>query len=230
MFNYFKVNVILIIGAFTFLGTVALATVSVAEPIPLSIEDLTYIFSTYFPKVEGSLIQTDGERGKINLGRKNGLVKGIVLEIIRPGEPFFHPSTHEEMGRFEERIGWVEVDKVEEEQSAGNVRFSSKKPQSGDLVRISSARIPVRVTGVMDKKNGVILDEFSKLLVLTDRFLNLSHSNSDHDLLPSEEGMNPVYEFNVHSLSDQTVQVDLVNLPFRHTIDQLTAASNGNVP
>jgi hypothetical protein len=230
MYNYLKVNALYILCIFSLLGPLFIAKELRGEPSPFSIEDLTYIFSTYFPKIEGSITELEGDKGKINLGRKNGLVTGVVLEIVRPAEHFFHPLTHQEMGRFEEKIGFIEVERIDENQSGGTVKIFEKGPQPGDLVRISSARIPVLISGEQEKRNMVILDEFSKLLVLTDRFLNLTDVKSDQETSIAKERKSPVYEFKVHSMPDQTVQVELVNLPFQHTIDKLVATANGNLP
>jgi len=224
MYQRFKVKVLLIIIFLTLFDGL-----SNAEPFSLSIEDLANLFSTYFPKVEGTLSQVENDQGTVNLGEKNGLVKGLVLDIVRPGAPFFHPITHEEMGRFEEKIGLLEVESIEEGVSRGNLHYSGKKPQTGDIVRITAARIPVLITGEADKKNIVIIDEFSRLLVLTDRFLAPSISNLKTESHPSGDGREPVYEFKVQSLQDQRVKVELVNLPFQHRIDQLTTTTGGNL-
>lgn len=199
------------------------------EALPLSIEDLAYIFSTYFPKVEGSLARVENDRGTINLGKKNGLVKGIVLEIVRPGEPFFHPITHEQMGRFEEKIGYLEVESLDESESSGTLLFTGQKPESGDIARITSARIPVIITGESEKKNLVIIDEFSRSLALTDRFLAPPSLNMKNETRRSVGDREPIYEFKVQSFLDQRVQVELINLPFQHRIDELTTINIGNL-
>lgn len=212
---------------FIFVVLTGLTGISSAEPLSLSLEDLANIFSTYFPKVEGTLSKVEEGRGTINLGERNGLVKGVVLEVIRPGAPFYHPITHEEMGRFEEKIGFLEVESIEEGESRGSLLYHGTKPESGDRVRISSARISVRVSGETEKKNLVIMDEFSRLLLETDRFLIPSFSKINHESRQPENLNEPVYEFKVQTLPDKTIQIELINLPFERRIDRLGGTTNG---
>jgi hypothetical protein len=205
----------------------SLSGTSFAEPVSLSLEDLANIFSTYFPKVEGSLSRVEEGRGTINLGEKDGLVKGVVLEVIRPGALFYHPITHEEMGRFEEKLGFLEVDSIEEGESRGSLLYHGKKPETGDRVRISSARISVRISGGTEKNNLVIMDEFSRFLLETDRFLIPSFSKINHESRQPENFIAVLYEFKVQPLSDKTIQIELINLPFGHSIDHLAGTTNG---
>ena len=199
-----------------------------AEPLPLSVEDLANIFSTYFPKVEGKLLEIRDGEATLNLGESNGLVKGLILEIVRPGEPFYHPVSHEELGRFEDLLGVVEVESVGDLTSRGRVSVLKGDPAPGDRVRLSAAKIPVLITGEDEKRNLGMMDEFSRYLSLTDRFRTTVKAESSKELPgitePKEEAK---YLFRVHSLADQKVKIELVNAPFEHLIDELTAVSGG---
>ncbi|MBI3605618.1 MAG: hypothetical protein HY202_06285 [Nitrospirae bacterium] len=196
-----------------------------AETAALSLDDLARIFSTYFPRLEGTVLNINGSSGTVDLGGKNGLVKGMVLTVFRPGEPFYHPGTKEEMGRFEETIGLFELDAIGENESGGTFLISGQAPEAGDRVRISSARIPVAVTGESEKNNLVLMDEFSRFLLDTNRFLIPSFSKSKNDSGKVLKSNEPVYEFKIKLLPNQAVQVELVNKPFNHLIEGLTGSA-----
>lgn len=196
-----------------------------AEPLPLSLDDLAKIFSTYFPKIEGMLSHLDGKTGTINLGEKNGLVKGMVLTIFRPGEPFYNPVTKEEMGKFEKNIGFIELTAVADDKSQGTLLIhNGQDARPEDRVRISAGRIPVSVSGAPEKDNLVLMDTFSRFLLETDRFLIPSFSKTTNEVSHSTEN-EPIFEFKVKSFPNQTIQIELLNRPFNHPIEQLTGAA-----
>jgi hypothetical protein len=192
-----------------------------AETAPLSLDDLARIFSTYFPRIEGTVLKISGTSGTVDLGKKNGLVKGMVMTVFRPGEPFYHPGTKVEMGHFEETISLLELDAIGESESGGTFLISGQAPKTGDRARISSARIPVAVTGESEKNNLVLIDEFSRFLLDTNRFLIPSFSKPKNDSGQSMKNSDPIYEFKVKSLPNQAVQVELYNRPFNHLIEGL---------
>ncbi|MHB8483047.1 MAG: hypothetical protein ACYDBV_10035, partial [Nitrospiria bacterium] len=178
-----------------------------------------------FPKVEGTLSHVERATGSVNLGGANGLVKGMVLVVYRPGEPFYQPITKEEMGRFEENIGFIELTTVGESESQGPVLVhQGKEARQGDRVRISAARIPILVAGAREKNNLVLIDTFSRFLLETDRFLIPSFPKMTDEALRSTEN-EPIYEFKVKSLPNQTVQIELFNRPFNHLIEQLSGTA-----
>lgn len=214
----------IVILIFAFLLTLT-GSISRAETVALSLDDLARIFSTYFPRVEGTVLNINGSSGTVDLGWKNGLVKGMVLTVFRPGEPFYHPETKEEMGRFEETIGLFELDAIGENESGGIFLVSGQAPKTGDRARISSARIPVAVTGESEKNNLVLIDEFSRFLLDTNRFLIPSFSKPKNDSGQIMKNNDSIYEFKVKSFPNQAVQVELYNRPFNHLIEGLAGSA-----
>jgi len=198
-----------------------------AEIPGFSLEDLANLFSTYFPKIEGALTGIDRDHATVNIGLNSGLVKGVVLELFRDGEPFYHPVTHEEMGKYEVKIGSIEMDQIDENSGTGLLRISGNSPRIGDKVRISSARIPVKVTGDPDKKNLIFIDEFSRYLIETDRFTIPAFHKAE--LPEAQPGTlpEPVYEFKVVPVNERQIHIDLISLPYQHQIDQLEGATTG---
>ncbi len=100
-----------------------------------------------FPPVEGVVVQVDGERLYMDLAKKHGVLLGQEFSVFRKGEVFRHPFSGKVIGRYEEILGYAQVQRVEEGFSeALFVPIEGKdKPKPTDGVRITRGRIKVAV-------------------------------------------------------------------------------------
>ena len=193
-----------------------------AESVPLTLDDLAKVFSTYFPKVEGLISKVEEGKGVINIGRKEGLVNGMILSVYRTGSPFYHPITGEKLGDFEETMGFFELADVGDHESRGILQASGLKPEKGDHVRLSAARIPVEVTGENEKNNLVLMDEFSRSLIDTNRFSVVSFSLKKNGSQVTPQ--TPLFEFRLKTIPGESVKVELYNKPFNHRVEEFSTS------
>ena len=105
-----------------------------------------------FPPVEGVVVQVDGDHVYMDLSKKQGLLLGQEFSVFRKGEEFRHPFNGKVIGRYEEILGYAQVQRVEEGFSeALFVPVDGKdKPKPEDGVRITRGRIRVAVAPPTD--------------------------------------------------------------------------------
>lgn len=135
-----------------------------------NIDDIAKTVLTYFPKVTGKVVSVDGEEVVVDLGKEKGIAKGALLTVYREKEPFYHPVTRVQLGRFEEEAGTIEVEQIEENQLKARKMTPEESILPGDGVRISSARIPVGVTSLSPDGPGFLITELISALSETGRF------------------------------------------------------------
>src|SRR5262245_12340827 len=88
-------------------------------PSPPSLGVLAEQITTLFPKVDGEVIEAQGDQVTLALGRKDGLVAGIEMEVYREGRELRHPRTGSSLGRTEQSVGRMRVQQVFEAYSVG---------------------------------------------------------------------------------------------------------------
>ncbi len=93
----------------------------------------------YFYSVSGVVAAVERDVVKVNFRTDKKLTKGMRFSVFREGKPFYHPITKELIGKSEEFIGRVEINKVGEKSYL--CRSVSGSPKVGDIVRITSSRI-----------------------------------------------------------------------------------------
>jgi FG-GAP-like repeat len=108
-----------------------------------SLERLSTEIVNLFPKVEGDVVKVQGNEAFITLGAPDNIREGMELSVVRKGEEFKHPLTGVALGRFEDDIGVIIINKVSETYSSGNVRLAKAtvNPRTGDRVRITKGKI-----------------------------------------------------------------------------------------
>jgi hypothetical protein len=137
-------------------AALALAALLLAEPSLAGVADqVGATFSlmlqdvvSAFPPVEGLVVQVDGDNVYMDLGKKDGVQTGQEFTIFRKGEPFHHPATGKLLGRFEEILGYAQVQRVEETFS------EALFVPAEDGVRITRGRIRVAVVPPVDLTAG----------------------------------------------------------------------------
>ncbi|MDO8479574.1 MAG: hypothetical protein Q7W02_25940 [Candidatus Rokubacteria bacterium] len=105
-----------------------------------------------FPPIEGLVVQVDGDSIYIDLAKKNGVLAGQEFTVFRKGEVFRHPNSGKPLGRYEEVLGYAQVQRVEAAFSeAAFVSIEGRpRPRPEDGVRITRGRIRVAVVPPVD--------------------------------------------------------------------------------
>ena len=105
-----------------------------------------------FPSIEGLVVQVNGDRIYIDRAKKDGVLPGQEFTVFRKGEVFHHPSSGKPLGRYEEVLGYAQVQRVEPTFSeAVLVPVEGRsQPRPEDGVRITRGRIRVAVVPPVD--------------------------------------------------------------------------------
>lgn len=135
-----------------------------------NIDDIAKTVLTYFPKVTGTVVSVDGEMVIVNLGKEKGVSKGVLLTVYREKEPFHHPVTGVQLGRFEEEVGTIEVEQIEADHLKARKINPDDSILTGDGVRISATRIPLAVTSLSKEGPEFLTTELVSALAETGRF------------------------------------------------------------
>ena len=105
-----------------------------------------------FPAVEGLVVSVDGDRVYLDLSQKDGVQPGQEFTIFRKGDVFRHPISQQPLGRYEDVLGYAQVQRVLPQYSeAVYVQLDDKpaaKPEDG--ARITRGRIRVAVAPATD--------------------------------------------------------------------------------
>jgi len=142
-----------------------------------SLDRLSTEIVDLFPKVEGDVVKVQGNEAFITLGAPDNIREGMELSVVRKGEEFKHPLTGVALGRFEDDIGVIIINKVSESYSSGNVRLakSTVNPRAGDRVRITKGKIQLALLPLRGDLPGWVsreelLERFRVALEQTGRF------------------------------------------------------------
>lgn len=122
---------------------------------------------SYFHPASGVVRGFEKDRVIIALQDSRKFEKGTRFSVYREGKPFYHPVTKVPIGKAEEFIGRIEIEKTDGETYL--CRVISGEPEIGDIVRITSSRI--KLAFFQDKKAQWELSEaFYHSLKGTGRF------------------------------------------------------------
>jgi hypothetical protein len=145
---------------FSAAATTALAALVLAGPAQAGIAD--QVGATFglmlqevvaaFPPIEGLVVQVDGGRIYMDLAKKDGVLLGQEFTVFRKGEVFRHPNTGKPLGRYEEVLGYAQVQRVVAAFSeAAFVPIEGRpQPRPEDGVRITRGRVRVAVVPSVD--------------------------------------------------------------------------------
>jgi len=95
-----------------------------------------------FPRVEGDVLEVQGETVILSAGRKDGIRPGLEMGLFREGREIKHPKTGQVLGKTEESLGRVTVTQVQEQFSQGTIPAGSAV-KVGDRFRISAGKIRI---------------------------------------------------------------------------------------
>src|SRR5207247_9851936 len=110
-----------------------------AQPAPSTLGVLVNQVLALFPKVNGEVLEVQGTTLTLSLGQRDGLVAGVELTAYREGRELRHPKTGEILGRTEEVLGRVTVQRVQEAYATGAV-VEGTDIRPGDKVRASAGK------------------------------------------------------------------------------------------
>ncbi|MEX2224021.1 MAG: VCBS repeat-containing protein [Candidatus Rokuibacteriota bacterium] len=126
-----------------------------------------------FPKVEGDVLEAQGQRLTLSVGRRDGLKPGVELEVFREGHELRHPRTGALLGRTEQILGRAALTEVLEAYSVAQTA-EGMDVRPGDRARLSAGRIRITLlalsSGVRDAQVEAAVREFSDELTASGRF------------------------------------------------------------
>src|SRR3990172_1957892 len=123
-----------------------------------SVDDLASAILAYFPKVQGEVTAVQGDQLTIALGKKNGLMPGMVLALWREGKAILHPVTGATIGHVEEEVGNAEVTSVGDSSSAAVVRKKLSDPKRRDRARITPKKINIALIPLRADRPEIIAE------------------------------------------------------------------------
>lgn len=128
------------------------AQAGLADRVGATFNRMAGDFVEAFPPVEGLVVSVEGDRVYLDLTEKNGVRPGQEFIIFRKGEVFRHPLTNQPLGRYEEYLGYAQVQRVLPRYS--DALFiplnGHPRPRPEDGVRITRARIKVAIAPLLD--------------------------------------------------------------------------------
>jgi hypothetical protein len=113
-----------------------------------------------FPAIEGLVVGVEGDRVYLDLTEAQGVRVGQELTVFRRGEVFRHPLTRQPLGRFEEVLGYAQVQRVHPTfvEALWVPLDGTPRPAPEDGARITRGRIRVAVPPALDlTKSGTDL-------------------------------------------------------------------------
>lgn len=146
------------------------AGVGIAAPIQGNIDDIAKVVLSYFPKMTGKVVAVEADQLRIDGGGEKGVSEGALLTVFRPKEPFYHPVTGMELGRYEEIVATVEVTGTEGDHFIGRILHADGKVSVGDLARLSAAKIPIAMSMTSADGPNFLMTELASALAETGRF------------------------------------------------------------
>jgi hypothetical protein len=109
-----------------------------------------------FPPVEGLVVSVDGDRVYLDLSGKDGVQRGQEFTLFRKGDEFRHPISGKVLGRYEDILGYAQIQRVEGRFSeAVYIPIPGQpKVEAEDGARITRGRIRVAVAPPLDLTKG----------------------------------------------------------------------------
>lgn len=142
-------------------------------PPPVSLTALIGQARALYPRVEGDVVEAQGNRLTVSLGRRSGVRPGLPVDVVREGREITHPKTGRVLGRAEETLGRAVVTHVFEGYSIATLEGQGAQP--GDRVRAGSDKVKLMLlslpgTGVKANLVEAVTNELYEGLNQTGRF------------------------------------------------------------
>src|SRR5438876_2481211 len=135
-----------------------------AQTAPPTLGVLVNQVLALFPKVNGEVLEVQGTTLTLSLGQRDGLVAGVELTAYREGRELRHPKTGEILGRTEEVLGRVTVQRVQEAYATGAV-VEGTDIRPGDKVRVSAGKIKLTLLPIVEGVRGDLAEAVTYELI-----------------------------------------------------------------
>jgi len=141
-----------LVAALVTVVTVAPARAGLADRLGATFTLMADDFIVASQSLEGAVVSLDGDRIYLDLGAQSGAQAGQELTVFRKGDVFHHPLTGKPLGRYEEHLGYAQIQRVFPQFAEGvYVPLPDRPPPlPGDGARISRGRIKIAVTPLLD--------------------------------------------------------------------------------
>jgi hypothetical protein len=145
-------NLVAVLVGLATLGGAVTAWAGLADRVGATFGLIADDFIKTSQPVEGTVVSFDGDRIFLDLGTDTGARAGQELTVYRKGEVFYHPLTGKPLGRYEEHLGYAQIQRVFPQFSEGRWVAAPDRPlpEAGDGARVSKGRIKVAVTPLLD--------------------------------------------------------------------------------
>jgi hypothetical protein len=143
-------------------------------PPSVSITSLVDQTVALFPRLDGDVVEAQGQTLTVSLGRKSGAQVGLALEAIREGREIRHPKTGAVLGRAEDMLGRAVITQVFDGYSVATAERADVI-KAGDRVRTSGTRVKLsllslRGAGMREPLAEAATNEVYEALNRTGRF------------------------------------------------------------
>jgi hypothetical protein len=132
------------------------ATAGLADRVGATFGLMLQDVTDAFPPIEGLVVAADGDRLYMDLSEREGVQPGQEFTVFRKGNVFRHPISQKPLGRYEEILGYAQVQRVLPRFSEALYIAADGKasPAAEDGVRITRGRIRAAVTPTLDLTTG----------------------------------------------------------------------------
>ena len=117
-----------------------------------------------FPKVEGEVIEVQGDFLTLGTGLRAGARAGLDVELFREGREIRHPRTGQVLGRAEELLGRTRLIQVQEALSQGP-RPAGVEIRPGDRFRVSSEKVNLVLLPLLGSLRETLVETATQELV-----------------------------------------------------------------
>ena len=140
---------------------------------PLSFKVLVDQITALYPVIKTDVVEVNGDRVTLAVGRADGVSPGVELSTFREGRELYHPATKKLLGRTEEPLGRVVIKEVFENYSVA-AQVDGKLPRAGDQARVSAGKVLLTVASLSSGASTRVVDaatqDFVQELDRTGRF------------------------------------------------------------
>ena len=145
-----------------------------------------------FPRVAGDVIEVQGTTVTLSVGKRDGVVSGMELQLLREGRELRHPKTGEVLGKTEKTLGRLRVEQVAEAYSVGSVAPGTDVV-AGDVARISAGKQRITVVPfVVGVRDSIVEAALSEIVEGLDRSGRIQVAMGDQiSVWATQQGIKP---------------------------------------